>query len=143
MCVLKHSRCFSYKVLAVGGLLILSSRSPSQQPDEESKQTRSQAVRLLASCSVKPTRHSRVGAGVLENLQHAGAGDVPHLGAELLAVQDHQVFKAVGSGPSQLFIIWTTDTHVRTHPNLLFITDCCHDNKTDGQRQTLKLCFNS
>lgn len=47
----------------------------------------------------------RVGAGVLEDLQHAGAGDVPHLGVELLPVQDHQVLQAVGARPGQLLVI--------------------------------------
>ncbi len=33
----------------------------------------------------------RVRAGVLEDLQHTGAGDIPDVRAELLPVQDHQV----------------------------------------------------
>lgn len=44
-------------------------------------------------------------AGVLEDLQHTGAGDVPHLGAELLPVQNHQVLQAVGSRPRQLLVV--------------------------------------
>lgn len=37
----------------------------------------------------------RVRAGGLENVQHAGTGDVPHLRTELLPVQDHQVLQTV------------------------------------------------
>lgn len=47
----------------------------------------------------------RVRAGVLEDLQHAGAGDVPDLGAELFPVQDHQVLQTVGPRPSQLLVV--------------------------------------
>lgn len=45
-------------------------------------------------------------AGALEDLQHAGAGDVPHLGAELLPVQDDKVLQAVGPRASQLLVVW-------------------------------------
>lgn len=48
----------------------------------------------------------RVRAGGLEDLQHAGAGDVPHIGAELLSVQDDQVLQAVGSWASQLLVVY-------------------------------------
>lgn len=44
-------------------------------------------------------------AGVLEDLQHTGAGDVPDLWAELLSVQDHQVFQTVCPRPSQLLVV--------------------------------------
>lgn len=47
----------------------------------------------------------RVRAVALEDLQHAGAGDVPHLGAELLPVQDDQVLQAVGSRSGQLLVV--------------------------------------
>lgn len=48
----------------------------------------------------------RVRAGVLEDLQHAGAGDFPDVGAELLPVQDHQVLQTVGPRSSQLLVVW-------------------------------------
>lgn len=47
----------------------------------------------------------RVRAVALEDLQHAGAGDVPHLGAELLPVQDDQVLQAVGARAGQLLVV--------------------------------------
>lgn len=47
-----------------------------------------------------------MGAGALEDLQHAGAGDVPHLGAELLPIQDDQVLQAVGPRASQLLVVY-------------------------------------
>lgn len=47
----------------------------------------------------------RVRAGVLEDLQHTGAGDVPDLGAELFPVQNHQVLQAVCPRPSQLLVV--------------------------------------
>lgn len=47
----------------------------------------------------------RVRAVALEDLQHAGAGDVPHLGAELFPVQDDQVLQAVGSRSGQLLVV--------------------------------------
>lgn len=37
----------------------------------------------------------RMRAGGLEDIQHAGAGDVPHLRTELLPVKDHQVLETV------------------------------------------------
>lgn len=44
-------------------------------------------------------------AGVLEDLQHAGACDLPDLGAELLPIQDHQVLQTVCPRPSQLLVV--------------------------------------
>ena len=41
----------------------------------------------------------------LEDVQHAGAGVVPHLGGELGAIGDDQVLQAVGARPCQLLII--------------------------------------
>lgn len=57
----------------------------------------------LVQCTVVGDVHLR--AGVLEDLQHAGAGDVPDVGAELLPVQNHQVLQAVGPRPRQLFVV--------------------------------------
>lgn len=37
----------------------------------------------------------RMRAGGLEDVQHAGTGDVPHLRTELLPVQNHQVLQTV------------------------------------------------
>lgn len=56
---------------------------------------------------------SRVGAGVLEDLQHAGAGDVPDLRTELLPVQNHQVLQTVGPRPGQLLVICSTEEPIR------------------------------
>lgn len=47
----------------------------------------------------------RIRAVALEDLQHAGASDVPHLGAELLPVQDDQVLQAVGARAGQLLVV--------------------------------------
>lgn len=47
----------------------------------------------------------RVRAGVLKDLQHTGAGDVPDVGAELLPVQNHQVLQTVCARPSQLLVV--------------------------------------
>lgn len=47
----------------------------------------------------------RMGAGRLEDLQHADTGDVPHLGTKFLAVQDHQVLQAISTRPGQLLIV--------------------------------------
>lgn len=44
-------------------------------------------------------------ASVLEDLEHAGACDLPNLGAELLPIQDHQVLQTVCPRPSQLLIV--------------------------------------
>lgn len=53
----------------------------------------------------KVTEDSRMRAGVLEDLQHTGACDLPHLGAELLPVQNHQVLQTVGPRPGQLLVV--------------------------------------
>lgn len=47
----------------------------------------------------------RMRAGGLEDVQHAGTGDVPHLRTELVPVQDHQVLQTVRARPRQLLII--------------------------------------
>lgn len=47
----------------------------------------------------------RMRAGGLEDIQHAGAGDVPHLRTELLPVKDHQILETVCAWPRQLLII--------------------------------------
>ena len=62
-------------------------------------------VSLTALAVRRGVQDSRVRAGVLEDLQHAGAGDVPHVRAELLPVQDHQVLQTVGPRPSQLLVV--------------------------------------
>lgn len=55
-------------------------------------------------------------AGILEDLQHTGAGDLPDLRAELLPVQNHQVLQTVCPRPSQLLVVCkgkvTTSKHV-------------------------------
>lgn len=43
--------------------------------------------------------------GGFEDIQHAGAGVVPHLGGELGTVGDDQVLQTVGAGPCQLLIV--------------------------------------
>ena len=43
--------------------------------------------------------------GGLEDVQHAGAGVVPHLGGELGTIGDDQVLQAVGARPCQLLIV--------------------------------------
>ena len=43
--------------------------------------------------------------GGLEDVQHAGAGVVPHLGGELGTIGDDQVLQAVGARPRQLLIV--------------------------------------
>lgn len=73
-------------------------------------QTRAGSFTLLGKQSRRLSenpvdRDLRVRAGVLEDLQHAGAGDLPHLGAELLPVQNHQVLQTVGARSSQLLVV--------------------------------------
>ena len=48
----------------------------------------------------------RVGAGGLEDVQHAGAGEVPDVRAELLSVHDHQVLQAISPRTSKLLVLW-------------------------------------
>ena len=49
----------------------------------------------------------RMRAGVLEDLQHTWAGDVPDLWAELLPIENNQVFQTVGTRARQLLIVCT------------------------------------
>lgn len=44
---------------------------------------------------VKIQKDLRVWAGVLEDLEHTGARDLPDFGGELLPVQNHQVLQTV------------------------------------------------
>lgn len=78
-------------------------------------------------------QHSRLRAGVLEDLQHTGACDVPHLRAELLPIQDHQVLQAVCPGPSQLLVVCRKD---RTTSERM-----CFTHTGALPVKTLKLCM--
>lgn len=78
-------------------------------------------------------QHSRLRAGVLEDLQHTGACDVPHLGAELLPIQDHQVLQAVCPGPSQLLVVCRKDRTTSEH--------MCFTHTGALPVKTLKLCM--
>lgn len=146
----------SYKVFCVSCFLILSSRSPSQQTGLESK-TKPQTCDSINTRvtftytklwipinSVMPSltlqlnlsiedQHSRLRAGVLEDLQHTGACDVPHLRAELLPIQDHQVLQAVCPGPSQLLVVCRKD---RTTSERM-----CFTHTGALPVKTLKLCM--
>lgn len=44
-------------------------------------------------------------ARTLKDLQHTGAGDIPHLVIEFFSIQNNQVFETVCPWASQLFIV--------------------------------------
>lgn len=154
-------------MLAICSFLFLSSRSPSQQTDVKSKQNGRWGIRCCDTL-ITALKHDfiniselielelnwpnlwltvvqdlRVRAGVLEDLQHTGAGDLPDLRAELLPVQDHQVFQTVCPRPSQLLVVCrgkvtTSKTHL-PHTSTVNFTEV-HEDACQGLNALL-LCW--